>query len=67
MDSLVHSFLDHLCCIPTLVYKRLGDPMVSLAFGLTVNPIVANLNSNFNAWYLDDGTLGVELDVVLVI
>ena len=42
-----------------------GDPMTSLAFALVINPIVANLKSTFKVWYLDDGTLEVELDMVL--
>ena len=39
--------------------------MASLAFVLRINPIVANLKSTFNVWYLDDGILGGELHMVL--
>ena len=39
--------------------------MASLIFALPINDVVANFNSTFNVWYLEDGNLGGELDMVL--
>ncbi|CAK1587163.1 unnamed protein product [Parnassius mnemosyne] len=41
-----------------------GDPLGPAIFSLAINPIIKILNSKFNVWYLDDGTLGGDLDTV---
>ena len=35
-----------------------GDPIGPLAFALAVDPIIRNVHSPLNVWYLDDGCLG---------
>ena len=35
-----------------------GDPLASLAFSVAINPIISSISSEFNVWYLDDGTFG---------
>ena len=35
-----------------------GDPLGPAIFSLAIHPIIEKLNSKFNVWYLDDGTLG---------
>ncbi|KAJ8722193.1 hypothetical protein PYW08_004595 [Mythimna loreyi] len=42
-----------------------GDPLGPVIFSLAINPIIRQLNSKFNVWYLDDGTLGGDVDTVL--
>ncbi|XP_063534955.1 uncharacterized protein LOC134744937 [Cydia strobilella] len=42
-----------------------GDPLGPAIFSLAINPVVQNLNSKFNVWYLDDGTLGGDVNTVL--
>ena len=42
-----------------------GDPLASLSFALTINEAVSRISCPFNLWYLDDGTLGGELELVL--
>ncbi|XP_061706329.1 uncharacterized protein LOC133517161 [Cydia pomonella] len=42
-----------------------GDPLGPAIFSLAINPIIKKLNSKFNVWYLDDGTLGGDVDTVL--
>ncbi|XP_069358665.1 uncharacterized protein [Maniola hyperantus] len=42
-----------------------GDPLGPAIFSLTINPIISNLNSKFNLWYLDDGSLGGNASSVL--
>ena len=34
-----------------------GDPLGSLGFALAVDPIIRSLDTPFNEWFLDDGTL----------
>lgn len=41
-----------------------GDPLGPALFSLAIHPIINSLNSKFNAWYLDDGTLGGKEDEV---
>ncbi|XP_063366199.1 uncharacterized protein LOC134654659 [Cydia amplana] len=43
-----------------------GDPLGPAIFSLGINQIIKNLSSKFNVWYLDDGTLGGDVDSVLV-
>jgi hypothetical protein len=42
-----------------------GDPLGPLLFCLTISPLVLKLQSEFNVWYMDDGTLGDEIDILL--
>ncbi|KAJ8719299.1 hypothetical protein PYW08_011474 [Mythimna loreyi] len=42
-----------------------GDPLGPVIFSLAIHPIIRQLNSKFNVWYLDDGTLGGDTDTVL--
>ena len=41
-----------------------GDPPGPAIFSLAINPIIRQLNSKFNVWYLDDGILGGDADTV---
>ncbi|XP_072937101.1 uncharacterized protein [Epargyreus clarus] len=41
-----------------------GDPLGPAIFSLAIHPIVSNLNSKFNVWYLDDGSLGGDTETV---
>lgn len=34
-----------------------GDPLGPLLFSLSIHPLISSLKSEFNVWYLDDGTL----------
>lgn len=42
-----------------------GDPAGPLIFSLAIHPLVSQLTSELNIWYLDDGTLGDSPDFVL--
>ena len=42
-----------------------GDPLGPLLFSLFIQPLVQQLNSQLNLFYLDDGTLGGDPKVVL--
>jgi hypothetical protein len=42
-----------------------GDPLGPAIFSLAINPIIHNLNSKLNVWYLDDGTLAGDAQSVL--
>lgn len=42
-----------------------GDPLGPAVFSLAIHPIISELNSKFNVWYLDDGSLGGEASSVL--
>jgi hypothetical protein len=37
-----------------------GDPLGPALFCLAIHPLISELRSSFNLWYLDDGTLGGE-------
>ncbi|KAJ0183176.1 hypothetical protein K1T71_001152 [Dendrolimus kikuchii] len=41
-----------------------GDPLGPAIFSLAIHPIIEKLNSKFNVWYLDDGTLGGDIDTL---
>ncbi|KAJ0173779.1 hypothetical protein K1T71_010928 [Dendrolimus kikuchii] len=41
-----------------------GDPLGPAIFSLAIHPIIQKLNSKFNVWYLDDGTLGGDIDTL---
>ncbi|XP_029656729.1 uncharacterized protein LOC115230736 [Octopus sinensis] len=42
-----------------------GDPLGPLLFALTIDPVVRNISSRFNVWYLDDATIGGPVASVL--
>ena len=42
-----------------------GDPLASVSFALAINSAVRGITCPFNTWFLDDGTLGGELELVL--
>ena len=42
-----------------------SDPLGPVIFSLAIHPIIQKLNSKFNVWYLDDGTLGGDVDTVI--
>jgi hypothetical protein len=42
-----------------------GDPLGPLLFCLAIQPIIRKMKSPMNIWYLDDGTLGGDLQTVL--
>ena len=42
-----------------------GDPLGPLCFSLAINSLISNLSSEFNVWYLDDGTLAGSPETVL--
>lgn len=42
-----------------------GDPLGPLLFCLTVMPLVQRVQSPFNIWYMDDGTLGGDADTLI--
>lgn len=42
-----------------------GDPLGPAIFSLVIHPIIKRLESKFNVWYLDDGTLGGEANTIL--
>jgi len=41
-----------------------GDPLGPFLFSLVIQPLISSLTSQFNAWYLDDGTLAGPPSVV---
>jgi len=42
-----------------------GDPLGSLLFCLAIPPTVVKLLSEFNVWYIDDGTIGCIMSDIL--
>ncbi|XP_037042412.1 uncharacterized protein LOC119078809 [Bradysia coprophila] len=42
-----------------------GDPLGPLIFSLTIHKLIQNLKSELNVWYLDDGTVCDDPDIVL--
>ncbi|XP_074042889.1 uncharacterized protein [Leptinotarsa decemlineata] len=42
-----------------------GDPLAPALFCLSIDNIIKNLKTEFNAWYLDDGSLGGDYKEVL--
>lgn len=72
---LLFPFLHQCYSSPTMLYfgdKNLmsqvgaqqGDPAGSLAFSLAIQPIVEEISTDLNSWYLDDGTIGDYEDIV---
>ena len=51
--------------IPSLIGCQQGDPCGPLVFCLAIHSIIESVNSDLNAWYLDDGTLGGHKDLIL--
>lgn len=51
--------------IMSQVGAQQGDPCGPLAFSLSIQPIIEGMASELNLWYLDDGTLCGEPEVVL--
>ena len=41
-----------------------GDPLGPFLFSLSINDLISSCKSDYNMWYLDDGTLGGKADVV---
>lgn len=41
-----------------------GDPLGPAIFSLAIQPIIQRLHSKLNVWYLDDGTLGGDVNTV---
>lgn len=41
-----------------------GDPLGPVLFCLALHPLITSLKSEFNCWYLDDGTLADNSDTV---
>ena len=42
-----------------------GDPLGPALFAFTLQSIVTNINTELNVWYLDDGTIAGDREVVL--
>lgn len=42
-----------------------GDPLGPLLFCLVIQPIILNVQSKMNEWYLDDGSIGDSIDTVI--
>ncbi|KAF2884151.1 hypothetical protein ILUMI_22040 [Ignelater luminosus] len=51
--------------IPSLVGVQQGDPAGPMIFSLAIQPIIDELKSELNVFYLDDGTLSDDPEVVL--
>ncbi|XP_061706794.1 uncharacterized protein LOC133517478 [Cydia pomonella] len=51
--------------IPSCVGCQQGDPLGPVIFSLAIHPIINQLTSNLNFWYLDDGTIGGKKSTVL--
>lgn len=51
--------------IPSEVGLQQGDPAGPLGFSLSIHPLIQQLRSEMNIWYLDDGTLGGDPASVL--
>ena len=41
-----------------------GDPCGPAVFSLAIDSAVREINAKFNAWYLDDGSIGGDIDTV---
>ena len=56
-------FVDYTILSATGVQQ--GDPLGPALFSLTVHSFTTSLSSSLNVWYLDDGTVGGEVDQAL--
>jgi len=41
-----------------------GDPLGPALFALTIHPLAASIDTEFNGWFLDDGSIGDDPEVV---
>lgn len=51
--------------ISSRVGAQQGDPAGPLIFSLAIQPLILQLTTELNIWYLDDGTIGDSPDMVL--
>lgn len=42
-----------------------GDSLEPLCFSLSIHSLVKKIQSSFNVFHLDDGTIGDDFDIVL--
>jgi len=42
-----------------------GDPLGPLLFCLTTRRLTRNISSELNLWFLDDGSVGGDIDVLI--
>ena len=72
----VYSFMHQAYHSPTPLYfgrdkiesqtgLQQGDPMAPISFCLAIHDVISGLSSPFNVWFIDDGTVGGNLDRVL--
>ena len=72
---LIYSFVNLACATPSNVFfgtevmffkegVRQGDSLGQLVFPLATKDAISSCKSEFNEWYLDDGTLEGNVDVV---
>ena len=50
--------------IPSREGVQQGDPLGPLLFCLTIHPVLQQLSSEFKIFFLDDGTIGGDIDTV---
>ena len=50
--------------IPSTTGIQQGDPCGPAVFSLAIHSIASDVSSGFNCWYLDDGTIGGDVDSV---
>ena len=53
------------CTIQSSEGIQQGDPLGPFLFCLTIHPMVKSVESEFKVFYLDDGTLGGQMNEVL--
>lgn len=51
--------------IESVVGCQQGDPLGPLGFCLTIHPLVQMIKSEFNVFYIDDGTIGDDYETVI--
>lgn len=51
--------------ILSLVGAQQGDPLGPLVFSLAIHPMINEITTELNVWYLDDGTLGDDPEITL--
>ena len=56
-------FNEHI--IPSMEGVQQGDPLGPFLFSLGIQDLINSCKSQYNCWYLDDGTLGDSAEVVL--
>ncbi|XP_049875922.1 uncharacterized protein LOC126373729 [Pectinophora gossypiella] len=71
----LYPFLHQVYAVPSNLYygvslissqvgAQQGDPLGPLLFSLAIHPVVSDLKSPLNVWYLDDGTIGGSPETV---